>query len=118
MKRLQSTDNMVLVYSLTMHRYRVVGFGVKLEQVQGKDVLKHTFQLSRQIDPPQDPLEKALAYPMADQMDDWKDYQRLKAEHEGGGLMNMLLATKSEVHIPRESGYFTANPSENGARQA
>ena len=89
-----------------------MGYGVKLDQdTDGKDVWKYTFQLSRQTDPPQESLEKALAYPMADQMDDWKDYQRLKAEYEEGGLMNMLLATKSEVHIPRESGYFTANPS-------
>ena len=89
-----------------------MGYKVKLEQeTGGKDVWKYAINFSRQTDPPQEPLEKALGYPMADQMDDWKDYQRLKAEHEEGGMVNMLLATKSEAHISRESGYFTANPS-------
>ena len=109
----------LVVQSLIICRYRVVGYGLKLEQdAEGHSVSRYSIQLSRRTDPPQDSLEKALAYPTADQMDDWKDYQRVKAEQEGGGVMHMLMAAKEEVQAQRESresresGYFSANPSE------
>ncbi|KAL8827096.1 MAG: hypothetical protein Q9191_003395 [Dirinaria sp. TL-2023a] len=94
--------------------YRVIGHGVRLAtNFDGTDRWEYTFHLSRVIQPPQDSMEKALAVPLSDQMDDWKDYQRTKADQELGGLVNMLLLpkSKSEIRIPRDSGYFSPNPS-------
>ena len=89
-----------------------MGHGIKLTtDADGKDHWKYTFHLSRVVQPPQDSIEKALMIPLSDQMDDWKDYQRIKAEKESGGWMNMLLSQKGELHIPRDSGYFSPNPS-------
>jgi len=53
--------------------YRIESFGIKL--LPPKSWHK-TFTLSRL--PNQPPLSAALAYPMSDQLDDWRDYQRLK----------------------------------------
>lgn len=90
--------------------YRVIGYTSHLDQDEnGKDVWDFAFHMARLIH--QESLERALTIPLADQMDDWKDYQRMKGEQAEGGLMNlMLLASKSEIHIPGGGGYFTMNP--------
>ena len=71
------------------YRYRVISFSVKLETPEGKDRWIYTFQLARQTDPPQDGIESALAHPTADEMDDWKDYQKMKATENGRNLLGL-----------------------------
>ena len=90
--------------------YRVIGYTTHLEQDEkGNDVWDFAFHMARLIH--QDSIEQKLAIPLVDPMDDWKDYQRMNAEQEAGGLMNMmLLPSKSEIHIPGGGGYFMAKP--------
>ena len=90
------------------HRYRVTGYGVKLTTAEGRDQWTFTFQLARQVDPPQDSLEKALKHPTADEMDDWKDYRREKAKVKGGNLLNLRWGESyRDQKRKTDSGYFS-----------
>jgi len=95
-------------------RYRVMGYGLKsVESKDGNNVCNYHFQLARITDPPQEDLENILAIPLGDQMDDWRDYQRMKAEHEEDVMEKMLSTPQHEFFAPRgESGYFTAHPGD------
>lgn len=89
-----------------------MGYSVKLETSGNKDRWLYTFQLARESDPPQESIEKALAHPTADEMDDWKDYQRDKAREKGLSLLSLRwgesLADKSRLSgISDDSGYFS-----------
>ena len=89
-------------------RYRVIGYGVKLAAVEGKDRWTFTFRLARQVDPPQDSLDKALKHPTADEMDDWKDYRREKAKEKGGNLLSLRWGESyRDKKRKTDSGYFS-----------
>lgn len=72
----RSSDSLARL--LMISRYRILSYGIKLEPPNSWHT---TFTLSRLLDQP--PIEIALAYPMADQLDDWRDYQRLKNVDRG-----------------------------------
>ena len=94
-------------------RYRVMGYRLKsVEKKGGNNVWNYHFQLARYTDPPQESLEKALAIPLGDQMDDWRDYQRMKADHEEE-LVNKIVTPQHDFFAPRGGdGYFTAHPGD------
>ena len=96
------------------HRYRVIGYSVKLDTSEGKDRWLNTFQLARQTDPPQPAIEAALAHPTADELDDWKDYQRSKALEGGRNVQNLrwgesFLEHRQASRTSDDSGYFSLN---------
>jgi len=94
-------------------RYRVMGYRLKEVALKsGINVRNYQFQLARITDPVQKSLEKALTIPLGDQMDDWRDYQRMKADHEEDIMVN-IVTPQHDFFGPRgESGYFTANPGD------
>lgn len=100
--------NFVLLADLV--RYRVMGYSLKsVEKKDHKNVRTYHFQLARITDPPQESLQKALAVPLGDQMDDWRDYQRMKADHEEE-LVSRIVTPQHDFFAPRgEDGYFTAH---------
>ena len=59
--------------------YRVTSYGISLTHFPEK--WHYTFTLQRE--PGQESLEKALVHPIAEELDDWKDYQRTKAAERG-----------------------------------
>ena len=65
--------------------YRVTSYGISLTPSpllpSGRDEWHYDFTLQRE--PYQDSLEKALAHPIAEELDDWKVYQRAKAAEMG-----------------------------------
>ncbi|KAL8730240.1 MAG: hypothetical protein Q9166_004217 [cf. Caloplaca sp. 2 TL-2023] len=104
--------------------YRVTGYGVKL--VPGSegnnDSWRYTFHLMRESC--QDSMEKALAVPMPDQLDDWEDYrvgptystdEELIEEVYEGVEEQKRRYTIGENTAGRfgsiDSGYFSPNPS-------
>ncbi|KAL8974026.1 MAG: hypothetical protein Q9197_001746 [Variospora fuerteventurae] len=105
--------------------YRVTGYGVKLSQSPGtdKDVWRYTFRLRREHC--QEPMEKALAHPCADQLDDWEDFKAgltdaSEAEMKDEGYED-LPAFGQASWIPQvaertgriesiDSGYFSPHP--------
>lgn len=103
--------NDVLLANLV--RYRVMGYSLKsAAKKDHNNVWNYHFQLARITDPPQESLEKALAIPLGDQMDDWRDYQRMKADHEEE-LVNLIVTPQHDFFASRgESGYFTAHPGD------
>ena len=57
-------------------------------------------------------MEKALAHPTADEIDDWKDYQREKAREKGLSLLSLrwgesLEEKKRMSGVSDDSGYFS-----------
>ncbi len=58
--------------------YRITSYGISLTP---PDVWHYNFTLQRE--PFQESLEKALVHPIAEELDDWKDYQRAKAAERG-----------------------------------
>ncbi|KAL8990135.1 MAG: hypothetical protein Q9177_001138 [Variospora cf. flavescens] len=106
-------------------RYRVTGYGVKLSQSPGtdKDVWRYTFRLRRERC--QEPMEKALAHPCAEQLDDWEDFkagltEASEAEMKDEGYED-LPAYGRASWIPQvaertgriesiDSGYFSPHP--------
>ncbi|KAI4270493.1 MAG: hypothetical protein L6R35_006607 [Caloplaca aegaea] len=106
-------------------RYRVTGYGVKLSQSPGtdKDVWRYTFRLRRERC--QEPMEKALAHPCADQLDDWEDFKAGLTEASEAGMKDEgyedLPAYGRASWIPQvaertgriesiDSGYFSPHP--------
>lgn len=63
--------------------YRIKSYGIFLTHhfPSGRDKWHYDFILQRE--PSQDSLEKALAHPIAEELDDWKDYQRIAAAERG-----------------------------------
>lgn len=104
-------------------RYRILSFGIKL---QPPHTWHTTFTLSRLPDQP--PIATALAYPMSDQLDDWRDYQRLKTIDRGEDfavLRDILkgpndLSTGEDIggeDMERgDSGYFSRRSSKISTR--
>ena len=89
-----------------------MGYSVKLETKDNRDRWIYSFQLARQIDPPQEGMDKALAHPTADEMDDWKDYQREKAREKGLSVLCLrwgesLEEKKRMSALSDDSGYFS-----------
>lgn len=101
------------VFLANLVRYRVMGYSLKsVEKKDHKNVRTYHFQLARITDPPQESLQKALAVPLGDQMDDWRDYQRMKADHEEE-LVSRIVTPQHDFFAPRgEDGYFTAHPGD------
>lgn len=63
--------------------YRIKYYGIFLTHhlPSGRDKWHYDFTLQRE--PNQDSLEKALAHPIAEELDDWKVYQRVAAAERG-----------------------------------
>ena len=65
--------------------YRVTSYGISLSSSKSlpsaQESWNYNFTLQRE--PDQDSLDKALAHPIAEELDDWKDYQRVKAAERG-----------------------------------
>ena len=126
----QSTDQQI-------HRYRILSYGVYHEQ--HTNAWHVTFTLERLLDQP--PLSDALRVPFSDQLDDWKDYQRLKivdrgedfamlreiigsqrAEKEGeemrpGNKRDLLMEIdEEEAEARRDDGYFSRRSSKVSER--
>ena len=104
--------------------YRIESFGIKLLP---PDSWHMTFTLSRLDDQP--PISAALAYPMSDQLDDWRDYQHQKITDRGEDftvLREMLNEPRSgkKIGIRRsgedmergDSGYFSRRSSKLSTR--
>ncbi|KAL8818182.1 MAG: hypothetical protein Q9223_003124 [Gallowayella weberi] len=104
--------------------YQVTGYGVKL--VRGsegkKDTWRYTFHIKR--DPCQASMDKALAVPMPDQLDDWEDYragpiyspdvERVEEMYEGveERKRRYTIGEDTARMGSIDSGYFSANPSD------
>ncbi|KAL8805975.1 MAG: hypothetical protein Q9182_001632 [Xanthomendoza sp. 2 TL-2023] len=104
--------------------YQVTGYGVKL--VPGsegkKDSWRYTFHIKRE--PCQASMEKALAVPMPDQLDDWEDYragpmyspdeERIEEMYEGAEerKRRYTIGEDTARFGSIDSGYFSANPSD------
>ena len=106
----------------TLLSYRIESFGIKLLPPNS---WHKTFTLSRVSDQP--PLSTALAYPMSDQLDDWRDYQRLKNVDRGDDFAvlrellreptaDMNQEISSEDMEKHDSGYFSRRPSKYSSR--
>lgn len=89
--------------------YRVVGYGVTLSQNQAKkDEWKYSFLLRRE--PYQTSIKEALVHPIADELDDWNDYQQSK----NGGSTNLVRSVYGDPEFDmmrRDSGYCSRTPS-------
>ncbi|KAL9048970.1 MAG: hypothetical protein Q9206_005759 [Seirophora lacunosa] len=102
--------------------YRVTGYGVKLSQSPGtnNDVWRYTFHLRREES--QEHMEKALAHPNSDQLDDWEDFKAGLTEASGGEVTDEVMAAYGQVSwMPGaaertarvesiDSGYFSPTP--------
>ncbi|KAI9875977.1 MAG: hypothetical protein M1830_007618 [Pleopsidium flavum] len=86
--------------------YQVEGYGTKLNIEHGKDEWQFTFELRRALNQPY--MQRALCHPTADELDDWKDYQRVKAERRGSDVVSLLFGD-SEMDQSKsiDSGYFS-----------
>lgn len=81
---------------------------MKLTTAEGRDQWAYTFQLARQVDPPQASIDKALKHPTADEMDDWKDYRKEKAKEKGANLFSLRWGESyREKKRKTDSGYFS-----------
>ncbi|KAL8656792.1 MAG: hypothetical protein Q9210_000036 [Variospora velana] len=104
---------------------RYDGYGVKLYQSPGtdKDVWRYTFHLRRERC--QEHMEKALAHPCADQLDDWEDFKAGLTEASEAEMMDVgyegIPAYGRASWIPQvaertariesiDSGYFSPHP--------
>ena len=65
--------------------YRVTSYGISLTPSPSFpfELDKWHYDFTLQREPFQDSLEKALAHPIAEELDDWKAYQRVKAAERG-----------------------------------
>ena len=63
--------------------YRVISYGISLTSSPSIARDRWHYEFTLQREPNQDSLEKALAHPIAEELDDWKDYQRVKAAERG-----------------------------------
>ena len=99
------------------HSYRILSFSVPLFQ---PDTWHTAFTLSRV--PTQPSLLSALQIPSSDQLDDWKDYQRLKLIDGGDdfAMLREILASEATGdiesrddgrHGSEDSGYFSRQGS-------
>ena len=100
-----------------LHRYRVAGYGVRLQHQYStiNDDWYYSFQLQRE--PGQDSIEMALSHPNPDQLDDWDDYcaeKDLVTEQDfmvfnfdGAGLSKDRIASI-------DSGYFSNSAPNTG----
>ena len=53
-------------------------------------------------------MERAICHPTADEMDDWKDYQRTKAERRGSDVVSLLFGDgELDQTKSRDSGYLS-----------
>ncbi|KAL6720512.1 hypothetical protein ACLMJK_002436 [Lecanora helva] len=102
--------------------YRIESFGIKLLPPES---WHKTFVLSRMLNQP--PIATALAYPMSDQLDDWRDYQHLKNVDRGDDFamlremireptvrVNETLGGEDMERI--DSGYFSRRNSRLSSR--
>lgn len=81
---------------------------MKLTTTEGRDQWVYTFQLARQVDPPQDSIDEALKHPTADEMDDWKDYRKEKAKEKGTNLLSLRWGESyQDKKRKTDSGYFS-----------
>ena len=100
--------------SLTVsHRYRIVGFGVKLFTNELEDD-RWTYSFTLQRECTQASIKEALCHPTADELDDYVDYHRAKAAGDTpqiNGPFNtgseLPLAVRDGVgrHMSNDSGY-------------
>ena len=99
------------------HSYRILSFSVHLSS---PNTWHTAFTLSRV--PTQPSLLSALQIPTSDQLDDWKDYQRLKLIDGGDdfAMLREILASEAtgdiesrddRRHGSEDSGYFSRNGS-------
>lgn len=111
-----------LTSAKTLNRYRIESFGIKLLPPNS---WHKTFTLSRLLD--QAPITTALAYPMSDQLDDWRDYQRSKNVDRGEdfAMLHEILReptldvnkeTGDEDMERMDSGYFSRRSSKLSSR--
>lgn len=124
-KHIQDTGTKVEAHTRWQPRYRVVSYGVKLEQDRdGNDEWKYSFELRRE--PDQASIKDALSHPTADEIDDWEDYRRAKTNAQNGrSSSDSTVLHLSTAGLEKErtesidSGYFSAlAPIENAARIA
>ena len=88
------------------HSYKVTGWGTTPDH-QTSNPWHITANLARIADQP--PIGQALAIPMADQLDDWKDYLRLKIMDRGKDFAFLREIVSSPL---------TADPSDEVAAAA
>ena len=86
--------------------YRILSFSVQLSP---PDTWHTSFTLSRIISQPS--LLPALHIPTSDQLDDWKDYQRLKLIDDGDdfAMLHEILAQGEMVEEEMGDGYSMKN---------
>ena len=102
--------------------YRVMGYGVKSSyEMETKSYnWRYTFHLKRE--PGQEGMQKSLAVPNADQLDDWQDYiggptyspEEMLVEEidEGMGQLDEKTTSRAEErHDSIDSGYFSPDPA-------
>lgn len=97
----------------TPHRYRVVGFGVKLFTNESEeDLWTYSFTLQREYAQPS--IKEALSHPTADELDDYLDYYRAKAAGDiptingpfhSGSQLPLGVRDGVERHMSNDSGY-------------
>jgi hypothetical protein len=100
-------------------RYQVEGWAVKLTTTAtGDDDWQYTFTFSRH--PDQAEAERALCHPTADELDDFNDYKKMKADwkdaapttesHENRQIIDWILDSTLDSSNKKgsvDSGYFT-----------
>jgi len=53
-------------------------------------------------------MERALLHPTADELDDWKDYHRVRAERRGSEVVSLLFSDSELDHVKStDSGYLS-----------
>ncbi|KAL8773377.1 MAG: hypothetical protein Q9209_001771 [Squamulea sp. 1 TL-2023] len=105
--------------------YRVTGYSVKLiPGIEGEqDMWRYTFHLKRE--PDQESMEKVLAIPMPEQLDDWDDYKAGPTYSPEEDLIEQMdegveerkrrytIGEDTEGRLGSiDSGYFSPHPSE------
>lgn len=95
------------------HRYRIVGFGVKLFTNElEEDLWTYSFTLQRECH--QASIKEALSHPTPDELDDYLDYHRVKAAGDiptingpfkPGSELPLSVRDGVERHMSNDSGY-------------
>ncbi|MCJ1468545.1 hypothetical protein MMC07_007174 [Pseudocyphellaria aurata] len=89
--------------------YRVVGYGVTLLQNQaGKDDWRFCFSLQRE--PGQTSMKEALAHPLADEIDDWNDYQLTKS----GPRTHLIRSVYGDPDVDHAIGFYDGTRRDSG----
>ena len=96
------------ILSQSIHSYRVIGWGSQPDSPSSYHI---TVNLARIAD--QSSIQQALSIPMADQLDDWKDYLRLKIVDRGNDfallreIVSSPITDLGEEAGTRDTGYFS-----------